>query len=109
MTSVLKIVFGIMISFSLMCGLASHSWEYECYIVQLPIQYNRVSIDNTEYHNKVAWINHDSIADLITRKKGKWGYELVAVTPITGCLSDYKIGTNAPVTQQLLYHFKRRK
>lgn len=109
MTSIFKIVFGIMILFLLTSGLVSNEWEYECYIVQLPIQYNRVSINGIKYHNKVAWINHDSIADLITKKKGKWGYELVDVTPITGCLSGYKVGTSAPVTQQLLYHFKRRK
>lgn len=81
MTSVVKIVFGIIISFLLMGGLVSHEWEYECYIVQLPIYYNRVSINGIEYHNKIAWINHDSIADLITKKKGKRGYELVDVTP----------------------------
>lgn len=105
----IKIIAAIIISFLLMGGLVSHEWEYECYIVQLPIYYNRVSINGIEYHNKIAWINHDSIADLITKKKGEWGYELVDVTPITGFLSGYKIGTNEPVTQQLLYHFKRRK
>lgn len=81
MTSVFKIVFGIIISFFLMGGLVSHEWEYECYIVQLPIQYNRVSIDGTEYHNKVAWINHDSIADLITRKKGSGGMNWLPSPP----------------------------
>lgn len=66
-----------------------------------------VKIGRREYDNEVAYFNVDSL-DKEINFVAKQGWELVDVTPVTGCYYGSQIGTFRPVTQKLIYTFRKR-
>lgn len=96
------------ILFTCSSNTSSGNQKYATMVIDI-LKYEEgiVRIGNREYDNEVAYFNVDSL-DKEINFVVKHGWELVDVTPVTGCYSGSRIGTFRPVTQKLIYTFRKR-
>ena len=103
-----KIIIALIVVILMLSSTTSNHYEYRMIIVNLEIRDQELVVERRKHYNKLANIQIDPILNTLN-EEGLKGWELVDVTPVTGCISGYKIGTMEPVTQKLVYHFKRKK
>lgn len=80
--------------------------RYVTMVVDMQYKDGTVKIGKREYDSEVTSFDVNLLDEKINMV-AKQGWELVSITPITGCYYGPQIGTFRPVTQKLIYTFRK--
>lgn len=105
----LLLIFFCLFIFSNSFSQQQKKYEYTYLICRFNIDSYKTDIKGISLYNKEIKLDDESLSNLINslNKLGKKGWKVVEVIPITGNLSDSKIGTNEPITQRIFFLLER--